>query len=324
MIEFFDNLPKNKEIIDSFVVATSKLENVNYGHVLVSVSGGSDSDIMLDLIHKCDKHKKAQYIWFDTGLEYQATKDHIKYLEEKYGIEIIVRSPIKPIPVCCNKFGQPFMSKFVSEWISRLQRHNFKWEDRPFEELYKKYPKCKAALKWWCNENGEKSKFNISYNKYLKEFIVANPPTFKISNKCCKYAKKDVASKFKKGNWIDLNCVGVRKAEGGARSSAYKNCFTSNEDTTDEYRPIFWYKEETKRVYESHFNIKHSDCYSVYGLTRTGCCGCPFSKDFEFELEVIKKHEPKLYNAVSNIFGDSYEYTRKYNEFRDKMKGGQV
>lgn len=34
------------------------------------------------------------------------------------------------------------------------------------------------------------SMFNISYNKYLKEFIIQNPPDFRISKKCCTYAKK--------------------------------------------------------------------------------------------------------------------------------------
>ena len=57
-----------------------------------------------------------------------------------------------------------------------------------------------------------------------------------------------------------------------------------------------------------------------YGLSRTGCAGCPFGRDFEFELEVIKHYEPKLYKAVNYIFGDSYEYTRKYREFRKKME----
>ena len=41
----------------------------------------------------------------------------------------------------------------VSEWIERLQRHNFQWEDKSFDELYKEYPKCKVALQWWCNCN---------------------------------------------------------------------------------------------------------------------------------------------------------------------------
>ena len=66
--------------------------------------------------------------------------------------------------------------------------------------------------------------------------------------------------------------------------------------------------------------MQNSRCYTEYGLKRTGCAGCPFGKDFEFELEVIQKYEPKLYKAVNNIFGDSYEYTRKYREFYKKKE----
>ena len=36
---------------------------------------------MLDIVWRCDKDNKVDYVWFDTGLEYQATKDHLKYLE---------------------------------------------------------------------------------------------------------------------------------------------------------------------------------------------------------------------------------------------------
>ena len=309
-----DTLPKNLEIFDSFIKAKAVLGRYEPERIMVSVSGGSDSDLLLDLVHQVSE-KGSHYVFFDTGLEYQATKDHLKYLEQKYGIKIEVEKAIMPIPTACRKHGQPFMSKQVSEFIQRLQRHNFQWEDEDFETLCERYPKCRAALRWWCNEYGEKSKFNISYNKWLKEFMVDNPPDFKISNKCCSFAKKDVAKKYREENKISLSVIGVRKAEGGARSSAYKNCFSRKDDTADEYRPLFWYKEETKREYENHFNITHSRCYSHYGLKRTGCAGCPFGKDFEFELEVIREHEPKLYKAVNNIFGDSYEYTRRYKEY---------
>ena len=310
-----DKLPKNEEIFNSFVVSKSKIDNANYERIMISVSGGADSDILVDMFSRLGANHKVQYVWFDTGLEYQATKDHLKYLEEKYGIEIEVAKALKPIPISCKEYGQPFLSKKISDYIARLQKHNFKWEDRSFEELYKEYPRCKVALRWWCNKWGEGSKFNIEYNKYLKEFMIANPPKFKISEKCCRGAKKSVAQKFKKINNIQLGVVGVRKAEGGTRSAAYKNCFSSFNDKSDEYRPIFWYKEETKRVYEDHFNVCHSRCYTQYGLKRTGCAGCPFGKDFEYELDVISKYEPKLYKAVTNIFKDSYEYTRKYRAF---------
>lgn len=315
----FDKLPNNKEIFESFLVASSKLQNSTYKNIVCSISGGSDSDIMLDICARVDLDKKIKYVFFDTGLEYKATKEHLKYLEYKYDIKIEVEKAKKPIPTCNREYGQPFLSKQVSEFIQRLQRHNFKWEDKSYDELVKEYPKCQAALKWWCNNWGEKSKFNIEYNKRLKEFMIQNPPKFKISNKCCHFAKKLVAKSFKDKNNTELSLVGIRKAEGGARSSAYKNCFSSNSDTSDEYRPIFWYKEETKREYEKEFDVVHSRCYSEYGLKRTGCAGCPYGKDFEFELDVIKQYEPKLYIAVNNIFKDSYEYTRKYNEFKSKF-----
>lgn len=307
-------------VMDSFVITNSKINNPCYRNISASISGGADSDIVLDILTKLDTNNKVKYVWFDTGLEYQATKDHLEHLEQKYNIKICREKAIKPIPLSCRQYGQPFLSKQVSEYIQRLQKHNFLWEDKPLNELLKEYSNCKVALKWWCNEWGEKSKFNISYNKWLKEFMIANPPEFYISNKCCHYAKKSVIKKFIKGNDIDLNIFGVRKAEGGARATAYKNCFSANEDSADEFRPIFWYKNEDKEVYEKTFNITHSKCYTDYDLVRTGCAGCPFGKDFEIELEVIKEHEPKLYKAVNKIFGDSYEYTRKYREFVKRME----
>lgn len=314
-----DNCPKNQIIGDNLIRAWSKINNSKYEKIVCSISGGSDSDVMLDICMKCDKDNKIEYVWFDTGLEYQATKDHLKYLEEKYGINIKPFKAIKPIPTSCREYGQPFLSKQVSEFMSRLQKHNFKWEDKSFEELIEEYPKCKSALEWWCGSKGSSSKFNIMQNKWLKEFIIENPPTFKISNICCKYAKKDVSHKLLSDFGYDLNVVGIRKAEGGARSAAYKSCFDengkSNSNTYDNYRPLFWYKNSDKDEYDKHYGILHSRCYTEYGLKRTGCAGCPYGRDFEQELEIIEKYEPKLFVGVNNIFGDSYEYTRKYREF---------
>ena len=72
---------------------------------ICSISGGSDSDIVLDLIHKIDEDGKVAYFWIDTGLEYQATKEHLNYLEQKYGIEIKRLKPDKPIPTCGRQYG---------------------------------------------------------------------------------------------------------------------------------------------------------------------------------------------------------------------------
>lgn len=132
--------------------------------------------------------------------------------------------------------------------------------------------------------------------------------------------KEKRISQIIKENNYDLNIVGLRKAEGGVRSTRYKNCFDEKEDSCDIYRHLFWYKDQDKLDYENHYNVTHSKCYTEYGLKRTGYAGCPFGRDFEYELEVIKKYEPKLYKAVNNIFGKSYEYTRKYKQFCKEMK----
>lgn len=312
-------------IIECFLKADSVISK--FQNPCCSISGGKDSDIMLDIITRVDTDNKVKYIWLDTGVEYQATKDHLAYLEEKYDIQIIKVKAVKPIPLSCREYGQPFLSKHVSEMIYRLQKHNFKWEDEPFETLIKRYPKCKCALLWWTNgkpnTTGGWSQFNIAYNKFLKEFMVANPPKFKISSKCCEYAKKKVAHKYERENGCDLSVIGVRKSEGGVRSSSYKNCFSDNADKTSQYRPLFWFGNADREVYDNLFDIQHSDCYQIYGLTRTGCVGCPYNKKLEDEIAVMEQYEPKLAKAAKTVFKDSYEYTRKYREFVQKMKGNQ-
>lgn len=315
--EYMQKSSENYFIYDSISKSEIVLNRKGYENIWVSISGGSDSDIIMDICSRL--HAKVQYVLFNTGIEYSATLEHLDYLEEKYGVEIQREKALLSVPTGCKKYGQPFLSKHVSENIQRLQKHHFQWEDEPLADLLEKYPKCKAALRWWCNDFGLKSRFNINYHKYLKEFIIDNPPVFKISNKCCDGAKKDVAKEFVKDNDVDLMVIGIRKAEGGVRNTAYKSCFSEfTRHGCSQFRPIFYYTKQDKEQYEELFHITHSKCYSEYGLERTGCCGCPFARNFEKELEIVKQKEPKLYKAVCNIFEQSYSYTRQYLEYRER------
>ena len=51
-------------------------------------------------------------------------------------------------------------------------------------------------------------------------------------------------------------------------------------------------------------------------MTRTGCCGCPISYKAVDDLEKIRPYEPNVVKAAWNIFGKSYEYRKKYNEYK--------
>lgn len=119
---------------------------------------------------------------------------------------------------------------------------------------------------------------------------------------------------------ITLECVGVRRAEGGVRVTV-QTCFTEAKNArVAQFRPLFYLTDKDKREYKDFCGVTCSDCYEVWGFKRTGCCCCPFGSEFEHQLEVAKKHEPKLYATACKIFGPSYEYTRKYRKFKEALK----
>lgn len=35
---------------------------------------------------------------------------------------------------------------------------------------------------------------------------------------------------------------------------------------------------------------------------------------------MVQQYEPKRYRAINSIFGESYEYSRQFMAFREKMK----
>ena len=304
---------------------------LKYPRIMVNVSGGADSDCMIDIVEHIRKLMPdywyedcfINYVWFDTGLEMEATKRHLTYLENKYDIKIHRVKSQKQVAQAVKEHGYPFLTKQQSEYIDRLQKHNFQWEDDTYENLVKKYPNCQSALRWWCNNWREEPhrplQTEIASKSYLKEFIIANPPSFKISIKCCDYAKKHIGDKYRKQIDAQIQFIGIRKAEGGTRSTTYNNCFIDGKHGIQHF-PLFWWTNEDKEEYEKYQKIKHSDAYTIYGCTRTGCAGCPFSANCFNEIEMLKTFEPNLAKAVSAIFKPALEYRKYYIEFRDEMK----
>lgn len=148
---------------------------------------------------------------------------------------------------------------------------------------------------------------------------MSSPPDFLISPKCCDFGKKDPAHEFFSAGKFDMNVVGVRKEEKGARSTIYTSCFDGGPGCAN-FRPIFWMTNAEKVLYCEHFGITRSDCYEVWGMKRTGCAGCPFGKEFVQEVALAETFEPKLALAMNNLFGASYDYTRRFLEFRKRKR----
>ena len=216
-------------------------------NAICSYSGGADSDIMMDLIERTRtvfKLPPITYVFFNTGLEMKATKDHVKRQADKYGIEIKEVRPEINIVRATRLHGVPFVSKIMSAGLSEWQKKGIplsiadeydQAEDKAAKrkELKERYPKCESVINFLCccNAAGEPRpniQLVINSSKYMRDFIAEYPPDFKISAKCCDYCKKHVAHKIQKN--YEMIITGERRDEGGMRSVPRKDntalCFT--------------------------------------------------------------------------------------------------
>lgn len=308
-------------------------------NAICSYSGGADSDIMIDLIERTREAfnlPPISYAFFNTGLEMKATKDHVKATAAKYNVEITEYRPAVNIVTATRREGLPFVSKIMSYGLNEWQKKNIplsiadeydQAEDKAAKraELRERYPHCESVINFLCccNSAGEPRpniQLVINSSKYMRDFIAEYPPDFMISAKCCDYCKKQIAHKIQKD--FDMVITGERRDEGGMRSVPRKDntalCFTETADGHFRLRPLYYVSDEDKAWYKDYYKIRYSDAYEVYGLTRTGCCGCPISYKAIDDLEKIRPYEPVLVKAAWNVFGKSYEYRKKYNEYKQK------
>lgn len=308
---------------------------------ICSYSGGADSDILLDLIEQTRKAfglPPVKYVFFNTGLEMKATKDHVKDVAEKYGVEIEEHRPKINIVMATRKYGVPFVSKIMSSGLSEWQKKGIplsiakeyeQAEDKAAkrQELKERYPKCESVINFLCccNSAGEPRpniQLVINSSKYMRDFIGEYPPDFQISAKCCDYCKKQVAHEVQKD--YEMVITGERRDEGGMRSVPRKDntalCFTETASGQFRLRPLYYVSDKDKEWYKQYHGVRYSDAYEVYGLTRTGCCGCPISYKAIDDLEIIRPYEPNVVKAAWNIFGKSYEYRKKYNEYKERRR----
>ena len=310
-------------------------------NAICSYSGGSDSDIMIDLIERTRnlfELPPVKYVFFNTGLEMKATKEHVKSTAEKYGVEIETVRPKIGIVTAAHKHGIPFVSKIMSAGLSEWQKKGVplsiaeeydQAENKAAKrkELKERYPKCESLINFLCccNSAGEPRpniQLVINSSKYMRDFIAEYPPDFQISAKCCDYCKKQVAHQVQKD--YDMIITGERRDEGGMRSVPRKDntslCFTETSSGQYRLRPLYYVSDTDKLWYKKYYGIRYSDAYEVYGLTRTGCCGCPISYKAVDDLEKIRLYEPNVVKAAWNIFGKSYEYRQMYNTYKQQRK----
>ena len=314
---------------------------IEHPNAICSYSGGADSDILIDVIEKARTAfdlPPVKYVFFNTGLEMKATKDHVKTTAKKYGVEIETVRPKVGIVTAVRRYGIPFVSKIMSAGLGEWQKKGVPLsiadeyanaEDKAAKraELKERYPNCESVINFLCccNSAGEPRpniQLVINSSKYMLDFIKEYPPCFQVSADCCTYCKKNVAHKVQKD--YEMIITGERRDEGGMRSVPRKGeenkamCFGKTGNGQFRLRPLYYVSDKDKAWYKKRYGIRYSDAYEVYGLTRTGCCGCPISYKAVDDLELIRPYEPNLVKAAWNVFGPSYLYRKQYNEYKAK------
>lgn len=327
--------PRKFQAIESIVAKRLR----QHPNAICSYSGGSDSDVMIDLIERVRavfRLPPVQYVFFNTGLEMQATKDHVKRTAQKYGVEIRECRPRINIVQATRKYGVPFVSKIMSAGLGEWQKKQVPLSiaeeyDRDTdkaakrEELRRRYPRCESLINFLCccNAAGEPRpniQLVINSSRFMRDFIAEYPPDFQISADCCYYCKKQLAHDVQKA--YEMIITGERRDEGGMRSVPRKDntalCFTETGDGQFRLRPLYYVSDADKAWYKDYYQVRYSDAYEVYGLTRTGCCGCPISYKAVEDLEKIRPYEPNVVKAAWNLFGKSYQYRERYNQYKQE------
>ena len=179
-----------------------------YPNAICSYSGGSDSDIMLHLIETVREIfslPPVQYCFFNTGLEMEATKRHVREMAELYRVEIKPYRPKKGIVQSTREHGIPFVSKIMSAGLEGVQRKNIPLsiadeyadaEDKAAKraELRERYPKCESTINFLCgcNSGGATARHPVSDRiiGLYAGFHQENPMPCKFSAKCCVDCKK--------------------------------------------------------------------------------------------------------------------------------------
>lgn len=258
----------------------------------LSFSGGKDSCVASRLLDMALPGNKIPRVYFNTGIEYRAVLDHVKEMARTDDRIIIVNSGVN-IPEMLKSVGYPFKSKEHSQKVAIYQHSGL----------------GKTVLNYIGNGNkdsflcAEKLKYNFTPDFKLK-----------ISDKCCKKLKKEIAQKWSEAHGKTITITGIRKGEGGLRTSI-QGCAVFYDDNCRElkkFHPLFPCNDDFINEFIEKEKIKLCKLYyPPYNFKRTGCKGCPFSLDLQKQLDVMACYLPEERRQCEYIWQPVYtEYRR--------------
>jgi 3'-phosphoadenosine 5'-phosphosulfate sulfotransferase (PAPS reductase)/FAD synthetase len=272
------------------IKSINEIYNLNE-NAYVSFSGGKDSTVLHFLLDEALPGNKIPRVYLNTGIEYKKVVAFIERERERdYRIQIVLSN--RNIKSILQEVGYPFKSKEHSQKVMIYQHSGYgKTVMNYLGEGTKKDFLCP-----------EKLRYNFS-----PEFKI------KVSDKCCYKLKKEVADKWAKDNKRPIKITGMRKEEGGLRTS-HNACTIFDEGQLIKFHPLQPLNEDFINWYIKERNIKLCELYyPPYNFKRTGCKGCPFSLDLQKQLDIMSVYLPEERRQCEAIWKPVYEEYRRIN-----------
>ena len=257
-------------------------------HVYVSLSGGKDSTVLLDLARRVLPSIPA--VFCDTGLEYPEIRQFVKTFENVTWIR-----PEKRFDEVIKEYGYPIVSKEVSRCV-RHARNGSPYAISRFNG---------------CNTDGTYSPYK-ERNFKRWNYLVDAP--FAISDQCCEIIKKKPFKAYEKTSG-KRPIIAIMADESNLRRTQWLQHGCS---VFDGERPIskpmsFWTEQDVLR-YIQQFSIPMCPIYGnivqdkkgkfkTTGESRTGCMFCMFGAHL--------RKRPNTFQRMQLTHPKQWEYCMK-------------
>lgn len=267
------------------VTTTRIIEWYEYynGQVYVAFSGGKDSTVLLDIVHRL--YPDVPAVFADTGLEFPEVRKFALSQEN-----VVVVKPEMNFRKVIVTYGYPVVSKRTAETVEYGKKPgSYRWREIHGEIIM---------------SNGKPSKFNCQKWCYLLD------APFKVSAKCCDIMKKRPMKKYAKATGR-FPIVATMATESISRETVWMrqgcNAFNSKSPIS---QPMSFWTEADVLEYLYTYNIPYASVYgdivrtdgggwSTTGEQRTGCVFCAFGAHLEKapnRFQRLKITHPKLWS----------------------------
>lgn len=261
------------------------LENNSY----IAFSGGKDSVILSKLIDIALPENNIPRLFINTGIEFVDMVKFVKQLSLEDNRIVILNNRLN-IKKTLNEVGYPFKSKPHSKMVGIYQRNGL-------TDYIKDYIDPNKKTKYKCKD--------ILLYQFKEDFKL------KIDYKCCIKFKENPSIQWAKQNCKTINITGVRAEEGSTRADINCVVFDKN-NNLEKFHPLLVINDDFEKEFVIRNNIKLCKLYSEpFNFRRTGCKGCPFTRNLQEQLNQIYIKLPNEYKQCLYLWKPIYdEYIR--------------